>query len=74
MKTKLVSVQVRKGDINSALKVFKRKVTASGHIEELKKRREYTKPTTERRLMKDKAIRLNDKKVKEEKYISSLKS
>ena len=74
MKTRLVTVEVRKGDINTALKIFKRKVAASGHIDELKDRREYTKPTTKRRLVKQKAKRLNELKVSEEKYIKSLKT
>jgi len=53
----LVKVEVRKGDLNQALKIFKKRVNASGHIDELKERREYTKPTTKRRLQKQKAIR-----------------
>ena len=53
----LVKVEVRKGDLNQALKIFKKRVNASGHIDELKERKEYTKPTTKRRLQKQKAIR-----------------
>jgi len=53
----LVKVEVRKGDLNQALKIFKKRVNASGHIDELKQRIEYTKPTTKRRLQKQKAIR-----------------
>ena len=71
MKTSLVSVEVRKGDINSAFKVFKRKVSASGHIDELKKRKEYTKPTTKRRLQKQKAVRNNELQIKKEKLLNS---
>jgi small subunit ribosomal protein S21 len=58
-----VSVEVRGGDIGKALKVFKRKVEASGHLLELKQRKEYTKPTTKRRLVKQKAIRKNQLEV-----------
>jgi ribosomal protein S21 len=36
---------VRDGNITQALKVFKKKVTKSGHLEELKKRQEYLKPS-----------------------------
>jgi small subunit ribosomal protein S21 len=54
-----VSVEVRNGDIGKALKVFKRKVEASGHLLELRERKEYTKPTTKRRLIKQKALRKN---------------
>jgi small subunit ribosomal protein S21 len=74
MGVSLVKVEVRKGDINTALKIFKRKVAKSGHIDELKARKEYTKPTTKRRFLKDKAVRINQEKVKHEKYINSLKS
>ena len=52
----LVIVEV-KGDINKALKEFKRKVIKSGHIFELRANKEYTKPTTQRREEKQKAIR-----------------
>ena len=69
MKTTLVTVEVRKGDLAKALKVFKKKVEESGHIQELKYRREYTKPTTKRRLIKQKAVRKNEIEVKREKLL-----
>jgi small subunit ribosomal protein S21 len=59
MKTSLVRVEVRKGDIQKSLKLFKRKVEASGHLMELRERKTYTKPTTKRRLLKQKAVRKN---------------
>ena len=57
MGKKLVTVKVRKGDINRALKRFKRAVMDSGHLFELRERQEYTKPSTIRRKQKQKAIR-----------------
>jgi small subunit ribosomal protein S21 len=57
MSKPLVTVNVRKGDINKALKIFKRAVMDSGHLFELRERQEYTKPTTIRRKQKQKAIR-----------------
>lgn len=60
-----VKVKVRKGDIGKALRLFKRLVNASEHIQELKDRREYMKPTTKRRLKKQNAIRENQKLLKE---------
>jgi small subunit ribosomal protein S21 len=57
MGKKLVTIKVRKGDINRALKRFKRAVIESGHIFELKDRQEYTKPTTKRRKQKQQAVR-----------------
>ena len=53
----LVAVKVIKGDINRALKKFKRGVMDSGHLLELRERRYYTKPTTKRRLEKQQAVR-----------------
>ena len=54
---KRVVVEVRNGDLNKALKRFKKKVIQSGHIQELKDRKEYVKPKTERRVAKQAAIR-----------------
>jgi ribosomal protein S21 len=45
MGVSLVRVKVRDGNITQALKVFKKKVTKSNHLEELKKRQEYLKPS-----------------------------
>ena len=61
-----VSVEVRKGDINRALKIFKRRGFDSGHIQELKERKEYTKPTTSKRRQKQKAIYLQKLKTIED--------
>jgi len=74
MGVQLVKVEVRDGNITKALQVFKKKVMKSGHIDELKRRREYTKPTTERRLEKEKAVRKNDMIVQKEKLIQKLSS
>jgi small subunit ribosomal protein S21 len=56
-------VDCTKQDINKALKEFKRKVIKSGHIIELRNRKEYTKPTTQKREEKQKAIRKNQREV-----------
>lgn len=53
----LVGIKVWKGDINKALKKFKRAVIESGHIDELKERQQFTKPTTKKRKQKQEAIR-----------------
>jgi len=45
----LVSVEVRNGDINRALKIFKRRGFDSGHLQEVRDRKEFTKPKTKRR-------------------------
>ena len=48
MGVSIVIVDCTKQDINKALKEFKRKVIKSGHIIELRNRKEYTKPTTQK--------------------------
>ena len=62
-----VSVEVRKGDINKALKIFKRRGFDSGHIQELKDRKTYTKPTTSNRKQKQRAAYLQELKTIEDK-------
>ena len=62
-----VSVEVRKGDINKALKIFKRRGFDSGHVQELKDRRTYTKPTTSNRKKKQRAAYLQELKTIEDK-------
>jgi ribosomal protein S21 len=60
-KVSLVAVKVIKGDINRALKKYKRKVNDSGHLLELRERKTYTKPKTIRRKAKQQAIREQQK-------------
>ena len=60
-KKSLVTVKVIKGDINRALKKYKRRVNDSGHLLELRERKYYTKPTTVRRKAKQQAIREQQK-------------
>ncbi len=60
MRTKLVSVKVREGNITQALKVFKKKVSRSNHLEELKDRQEYLKPSVRRHQL-DQKIKHNRK-------------
>jgi small subunit ribosomal protein S21 len=74
MGVQLVKVVVRDGNITKALQVFKKKVMKSNHLNELKDRREYTKPTTKRRLEKEKAKRKNHIMVQKEKLIQKLSS
>ena len=64
---KLVSVEVRKGDISRALKQLKRKQMDSGHLLELKDRKTFTKPKTVRRKQKLDSIRRNNLEVMLEK-------
>jgi len=57
MKKALTTTKVIKGDINRALKRFKSATIDSGHLEELRDRKQYTKPTTKKRKMMKDAVR-----------------
>ena len=58
---KQVSVQVRNGNIQKALKIFKRRIDESGHLQLLRTKQQYTKPTTVRRKQKQQAVREQQK-------------
>ena len=49
------SVQVPDGNVEKALRKFKKKIQASGLLNELREREHYVKPTTERKLKKSAA-------------------
>ena len=52
----MLKVPVIKGNLNKALKIFKKKFKNTGVLKELRDRKQYTKKSTKRRLIKDKAI------------------
>jgi len=52
----MLKIPVIKGNINKALKIFKRKFKQTGILKEVRDRKSYTKPTTKRRKQKEKAI------------------
>ena len=58
-----VAVKVINGNIEGAIKLFKRIVKDSGRIEELKERQEYKKPSAIKRELKQKAIRRTLKEI-----------
>lgn len=43
-----LTVEVRNGDFNGALRRFKKKVQEAGIIQEVRERKEYVKPSTKR--------------------------
>ena len=45
-------VEVRNGDVNKAIRIFKKKVQEDGIIQEYKERQQYTKPSEARRKAK----------------------
>ena len=56
MSVTLIQIEVRNGDINRALKLFKKRVEDSGHIQELRRRKEFKKPSTIKREKRDKVL------------------
>ena len=52
----MLKIPVIKGDINRALKLFKRKFRNTKKLQELRERKNYTKPSAKRKKEKEKAI------------------
>ena len=52
----MLKITVIKGNINKALKLFKRKFRNTKKLQELRERKNYTKPSSKRRKQKEKAI------------------
>ena len=52
----MLKVPVVKDNLNKALKLFKRKFKSIGVIKEIRERQSYSKKSTKKRLIKDKAI------------------
>ena len=57
MKNSKVKVKVVKGNIQQALKKFKNKTMDSNHLQELRERQQFLKPSVVKRKMKKDAIR-----------------
>ena len=52
----MLEIPVIKGNINKALKLFKRKFKNTKRLKEIREHKNYIKPTVKRRLAKEKAI------------------
>ena len=52
----MLKVPVIKGNLNKALKIFKKKFKATGVVKEIRERQSYTKKSLKKRLIKDKVI------------------
>ena len=52
----MLKIPVVKGNIERALKLFKRKFKKTGALKEVRERKNYIKPSTKRRKQKEKAI------------------
>ena len=55
----MLIVSVKGGNIEWALKDYKRKVQSTKQIEELRERKNFTKPSVKKRLRKEETIRKN---------------
>ena len=53
----MLKIPVIKGNINRALKQFKRKFRDTQVLKELRERKNYSKPSAKKRVQKDEAIR-----------------
>ena len=53
----MLKIEVKKGNLNKALKIFKKKFRDTKVLKELRERQYYTKKSLKRRVEKDKAIR-----------------
>ena len=53
----MLRIPVVKGNLNKALKQFKRKFKDTKVLKELRERKHYTKPSAKKRVQKDEAIR-----------------
>jgi small subunit ribosomal protein S21 len=62
----MLRVPVVKGNINRALKQFKRKFRNTQVIKELRERQHYTKPSLKRKIEKENAIRKSKKQQENE--------
>ena len=52
----MLKIPVIKGNLNKALKIFKKKFKSTGVIKELRERQQYTKKSRKKRIIKDKAM------------------
>jgi small subunit ribosomal protein S21 len=57
----MIIVNIKNGNLESALKQYKKKVQNIKQIEELRERQIFVKPSVKNRLQKEKAIRKNQK-------------
>ena len=52
----MLKIPVIKGNINKALKQFKRKFKKTGILKEIRKKQQYIKPSLRKKIEKEKAI------------------
>ena len=62
----MLKIPVVKGNLNRALKQFKKKFKQTKVLQELKDRKQYIRPSKKRRVEKDEAIRKHKKQQDDE--------
>ena len=62
----MLKIPVVKDNINKALKQFKKKFRDTQVLREIRERKNYTKPSTKKRVQKDEAIRKLKKQQEDE--------
>ena len=62
----MLKIPVVKGNINKALKLFKRKFRDTQVLKELRERKQYIKPSLKKRIQKNEAIRKHKKQQDDE--------
>ena len=53
----MLNIPVVKGNIERALKLFKRKFKQTGALKEVRERKNFTKPSLKRKIQKEKSIK-----------------
>ena len=57
----MLQIEIKNGNIEGALKIYKKKVQSIKQIEQLRERQTYVKPSVKKRLVLEKAKRKNKK-------------
>jgi small subunit ribosomal protein S21 len=57
----MLVIEIKNGNVDGALKLYKRKVQSTKQIEQLRERQTYEKPSVKKRLLIEEAKRKNKK-------------
>ena len=57
----MLLIEIKNGNVEGALKIYKRKVQSTKQIEQLRERQTYEKPSVKKRLILEEAKRKNKK-------------
>jgi len=57
----MLQIEIKNGNVEGALKIYKKKVQSTKQIERLRERQNYEKPSVKKRLLMEEAKRKNKK-------------